>query len=268
MFKYYDKVLLIFCSLGAFNTLSAQETEAEPPTQANPPQPVNLNGLAKLKYIPAKERYDDWQAISNSWSAEFLLLVNGSGQPTYCEPARPNIPAEISTRLCADLITNAKVDILARYHLGGREGIVAVSKEPVTQLLQLRPANKKFDSPFSFALIDLGSTEFLDYAPLSVDEAEGIENDPTKMNTPPFIPRYPVSAMTERSEGTTNMVIGVGMDGAVQSCRPFQTAGSMHLDRAACKYVLETISFAPMQGVDAAEAPFYHGLPITWRIKK
>ena len=268
MIKYSTRFIVTLSALFNFATANAQTSEDVSPAQVEPPQPINLNGFSELEYVPAKESYEDWRALADSWKPEFLLLVNEQGNPTYCEPVSLSIAKDISERLCADLVKNARIEILKGYRLGGREGIVAVSKEPITQLLELRPANKKFPSPFSFTLVDLGSQEFLDYAPPSSSEADGILNDPTKLVTPSEIPRYPVRAQTEKTEGVTRMVIGVGVDGVVQSCRPIQTAGSTYLDEAACKYALETLRFEPMPSLKSSDEPFFHLQSITWQMTK
>lgn len=268
MFKYYSRVLFAAFALFVTSTANAQESEATPGGDAQVVQPINLNGFAKLEYVPDEESFDDWRALPKSWRAEFLLLVNEQGSPVYCEPVLLSMAKDLRERLCSDLLKNARIKILKGYRLGEREGIVAVSIEPITQLLELRPANKKFPSPFSFRLVDLGSKEFLDYSPPSPEEAEGILNDPTKLVTPSKIPRYPVRAQTEKSEGVTRMVIGVGVNGAVQSCRPIQSAGSTYLDEAACKYALETLQFEPMPTLQVADEPFYHLQSITWQMTK
>ncbi|WP_172970238.1 energy transducer TonB [Erythrobacter sp. THAF29] len=230
--------------------------------------PVNLTSLATLKFRPDEARYDDWKGMSASWDPEFLLTVRPDGTPKRCEIIAANIPDDLGTRLCTDLLTNAKVEIWEGYSLGGRDGIVAVNKQPMTQLQGIPIAGGKTASPFAFALNDLGSTEYLDFEPLSADELQGVRDDPTKLKAPPYIPAYPRAALREKLEGSSRMLLSVGMDGSVQSCRIFETSGTILLDAAACKYALKVLEFEPMEGVDPADAPFHHAIPITWRLKK
>ena len=257
----------VSCTL-SFSAVSARDTGPSEATAEVEKPPVNLTSLATLKFRPDDARYNDWKGMPASWEPEFLLTVGHDGTPKRCEIIAPNIPDDLGTRLCTDLLTNAKVEIWERYSLGGRDGIVAVNKQPMTQLQGIPIAGGKSASPFVFAVNDLGSSEYLDFEPLSADEMQGVRDDPTRMKTPPYIPVYPRAALREKLEGSSRILLGVGMDGSVLSCRVFESAGTILLDAAACKYALKALEFEPMEGFEPSEAPFYHAIPITWRLNK
>ncbi len=262
--------VLFLSGMGATGStsLAAQETAPIDPAPTAQMPPVNLTGLAKLSFRPDQDRYEDWENLRDSWEAEFLLTAREDGQPIRCEVIGEGISDELGTRLCRDLLLTSRVDIIDRISLGGRNGIVAVNKQPYNQLQGISVAGSAPASPFVFGLNNLSDTEYLDYAPLSPVEREGLENDPTRMLPVAAPPRYPRAAITQRLEGTTRMLLQVAMDGSLLSCRPFESAGSALLDTAACKYALRFIAFEPMEGVEAADAPFYHAIPMTWRLNR
>lgn len=254
-------------TLSATASLAQNTAPAETAKGAEKP-PVNLTGLARLKFRPDEARIDDWQSMPASWEPEFLLTVGQDGAPKRCEIIARGISDDLGTRLCTDLLANASVEIWDGYSLGGRDGIVAVNKQPMTQLQGIPIAGGKKASPFAFALNDLGSTEYLDFEPLSADERQGVRDDPTKLKPPSYIPAYPRAALREKLEGSSGLLLSVGMDGSVQSCRIIETSGSILLDAAACKYALKSLEFEPMQGVDPADSPFHYATRVTWRLNK
>lgn len=268
MTKFFTSSLAaLFC---ASSSVVAQDQAAEvsPVEVDTSASPVNLTGLAKLKFNPEQDRLEDWHSLRKSWEPEFLLQVRQDGQPVRCEVIAHDIDEELGTRLCTDLLLSSRVEIWPGISLGGRNGIISVNKQPYTQLQGIRVAGGRTASPFVFATDGLAQDEYLEYAPLSEEEQEGVRDDPTKVKSVKRPPRYPQTAITQRLEGQTRMVLEVAMDGSIQSCRPFVSSGTALLDAESCKYVLENIVFEPMQGVIEADAPFYHAVPMTWRLNR
>ncbi len=253
------KALTIASAALLFSTNGAAAQEAQPV----PKQPINLVDVATVSFNPALERYDDWESWQGSWNGDFLVLVDQQGQPTYCEPLDLNRMSELSNRLCADIIANARLNILEGYSLGGREGLVALSKQPMTVIPGLGPAREEGASPFSFGLAELAPDVFTDFEPAT--EAESVVTPGMVSRATEVTPEYPSYSLRARHEGSTGTVLEVGADGSVVSCRPVETSGFARLDNAACIYALEHISFQFNQGGSSA-APHYYKLRMTWRL--
>lgn len=242
----------------------AQEPIAEDAPPASPKQPVNLIEVAELEFAPAAERYDDWESWPATWAGDFLVLVDQQGKPTYCEPVELENATELSGRLCNDLMANAKVNILPGYSLGGREGIVAISKQPMVVIPGLAPSGKEGSSPFSFGISELGPSAFVDYEPLRSFEA--VETPGVGTKPPKTFPTYPSFSLRERHQGSTGLVIAISVEAEITSCRPIESSGYARLDNAACSYVLEHMEADLSETSPEAAAPYYFPFKITWKI--
>lgn len=265
--QIYAFAFALFLSLTSFHVY-AQERPGENPPAEEQKQPISLLGVAKLQYTPAEERYEDWKTLPKSWSPEFLLLTDYRGKPSYCQPTLEGIDAKLLARLCADLMANAKVELFPGYALGGREGIIAVNKEPFTQLTGFGPNNGEFASPFSFGIKEFAPTEFTDYEPKRPAEFIPPDGAQVSIEVVGDLPDYPRDAMVNSIQGTSVLLLQVDGDADIKSCRPIKSSGYSLLDNTACKFALTGMKATLNEGVYPAEAPFYYGFNFTWRINK
>lgn len=238
----------------------AQQSEPEPL------RVVTLLDIAELRYEPAPERLDDWGAWPASWNNDFFLVVDDSGTPVLCEPFDMAKQSELSIRLCNDLVANARLDLLQGFSLGGRHGIVALSKEPFATLsgITLVDGSKPMTVPLSIK--ELAPQAFTDYAPLHPFETPV----PGVLTPRPLEvePSYPSEAVAERHQGTTGTIVGVSSEGDVESCRPVESSGYGRLDNAACRFLLEHQKFDVNESLTDGRPFYYYPMRFTFRIKE
>lgn len=249
----------------ALLTSPAIAQESEPTQQPEPLRVVTLLDIAELRYEPATERLGDWDAWPASWNNDFFLVVDNSGTPVLCEPFDMAQQSDLSTRLCNDLVANARVEILRGFSLGGRHGIVALSKEPFTTLagITLVDGSKPMAVPLSIK--ELAPQAFTVYAPLRSFEAP--VPDVLKPRPVEVDPRYPSESLAERHEGSVGTVVGVSSLGDVESCRPVESSGYGRLDNAACRYLLEQLKFDVNESATDGRSFYYYLQKVTFSIK-
>jgi len=227
-----------------------------------PLQVVSLLDVAELDFTPDPARMDDWAEWPASWEHDFFLVVDQSGTPTHCEPFDLSRQSELSQRLCSDLLANARARIMRGFTLGGRNGILLLSKRPFVALPGIGPEAATFVPLFS---AELAPEAFTDYAPLS--DAERIGAPGIIPIEPAVPPTYPRGAVADRFEGSSLVLLLISAQGDVMTCRPLETSGYARLDNASCKYALEHLRFDLSAVPEGYFPPFYISQRITYQIR-
>lgn len=248
----------------AVASLLASPLVAQDSTEPPPIQLVNVVDVAELEFTPAPERVEDWEAWPATWTNDFFLVVEESGKPIHCEPFASDADSPLSARLCADLIANARINLLEGFGLGGRQGVVALSKQPFRALPGYSTEAQEAAMREGLKIVELAPDAFTDYEPMR--EFEKVRTEGLEMRPPPGPPTYPRSSLGLGHEGSTGTVIGVDEEGKAISCRPVESSGFGKLDSAACRFILDQATFDVSGVAEDAPAPYYYPMRITWRI--
>ena len=252
-----------FASLALASVSTARDLSADNETAPAPLELVHLVDVASIEFEPDPARLKDWQQWPGSWNNDFFLVVDQAGDPIHCEPFDAARQDELAERLCADLIANARLDILDGYRLGGRQGVVALTKEPFVSIPGLPGSADASHASVPLAIGSLDPRAFTDYT--SLRDFEQGETPGLVMKPPEVQPTYPPKSLRAGHEGRSGVLLEIGSDARVVSCRPFETSGYARLDSAACRFALDTLEF-DVEEVGTAQAPYYFKLKMTWLI--
>ncbi|MCR2833870.1 energy transducer TonB [Parerythrobacter lacustris] len=83
-----------------------------------------------------------------------------------------------------------------------------------------------------------------------------------------FIVRYdyPARALRSEWEGRVMIIVGVGANGNVVSCRPLETSGFAFLDNEACSQMLRRGRYEFAEGIERPAGTAYTLQPVVWAI--
>ena len=109
---------------------------------------------------------------------------------------------------------------------------------------------------------------FLDYEPLTAEEEARIEQGVPSMKPLAVTPKYPYEAIREKSQGKTGVLLGVGVDGSVLSCRVVQSAGNVVLDAEGCRFALKNVSFDPAEDAGLGASRRSYTTVFNWVLDK
>ncbi|WP_162233695.1 energy transducer TonB [Sphingomonas sp. Leaf17] len=77
---------------------------------------------------------------------------------------------------------------------------------------------------------------------------------------------YPTDAVRAGKEGTTAMLLTIGVTGAITDCRVIQTSGSESLDSATCRAFLRRARYTPAKDKDGAPVIAWDEKKVNWTL--
>jgi TonB family protein len=77
---------------------------------------------------------------------------------------------------------------------------------------------------------------------------------------------YPARALRNEWEGRVKLIVGVGSNGNVVSCRPLETSGHAFLDNEACTQMLRRGRYEFAEGIERSAGTAYTLQPVVWAI--
>ena len=193
--------------------------------------PIHLGG-AMIQFAGEPASIDLWKSLPRSIGPILVARVGPDGLFRKCDRRGAQIDVADAEKLCADLLEKGRVGERDTFFLGGRNGILGISKRSMSKGMEngTRPGGL-FRLPW-IASVTIDERSNLDYEKSAIPDELRLTLDDGELQSGGS---YPSRALRMELEANVSVVLGVDSRGRVVLCRPTSTSGWAFFDWAVCR---------------------------------